>query len=157
MQWQILRKITENIQKDKEHKASEKKRIEIAEAVIKETKADLPKVIVEAELDKMEAQFNDDISRMGIKTEDYLKHLKKTREEMRAEWKKDAEKRATLQIVLHKIATVEKITADPERAEKEIQAVLEHYPGADLDRVQSYVESMLVNEKVFDLLVAKPN
>ncbi len=150
-------KITENIQKDKEHKASEKKRIEIAEAVIKETKADLPKVIVEAELDKMEAQFNDDISRMGIKTEDYLKHLKKTREEMRAEWKKDAEKRATLQIVLHKIATVEKITADPERAEKEIQAVLEHYPGADLDRVQSYVESMLVNEKVFDLLVAKPN
>ena len=148
-------KVTENIQKDKEHKANEKKRIEIAEAVIKETKADLPKVIVEAELDKMEAQFNDDITRMGIKAEDYMKHLKKTREEMRAEWRGDALKRATLQIVLHKIAETEKITADPERAEKEIKAVLEHYPDADLNRVRNYVESMLVNEKVFDLLVGK--
>ncbi|TAK57958.1 hypothetical protein EPO17_00680, partial [Patescibacteria group bacterium] len=136
-------------------KANEKKRIEIAEAVIKATKADLPKVIVEAELDKMEAQFQDDISRMGIKPEEYLKHIKKTREEMRAEWRNDAQKRATLQIVLHKIAQTEKITADPERAEKEIKAILEHYPDADLNRVRNYVESMLVNEMVFDLLVGK--
>jgi FKBP-type peptidyl-prolyl cis-trans isomerase (trigger factor) len=57
--------------------------------------------------------------------------------------------------VLHKIAETEKITADPERAEKEIKAVLEHYPDADLNRVRNYVESMLVNEKVFDLLVGK--
>lgn len=148
-------KITENIQKDKEHKANEKKRIEIAEAVIKETKADLPKVIIEAELDKMEAQFNDDITRMGIKAEDYMKHIKKTREEMRAEWRPDAVKRATLQIVLHKIAETEKIVADKDRAEKEIKAIFEHYPDADLNRIRGYVESMLVNEQVFDLLVGK--
>lgn len=148
-------KVTENIQKDKEHKANEKKRIEIAEAVIKETKADLPKIVVEAELDKMEAQFNDDITRMGIKAEDYMKHLKKTREEMRAEWRPDALKRATLQIVLHKIAETEKIVTDKDRAEKEIKAILEHYPDADLNRVRGYVESMLVNEMVFDLLVGK--
>ncbi len=150
-------KVTENIQKDKEHKANEKKRIEMAEAVIKETKADLPKIIVDTELDKMEAQFNDDITRMGIKAEDYMKHIKKTREDMRKEWRPDAQKRATLQIVLHKIAEAEKIVADKERSEKEIKAILEHYPDADLNRVRGYVESMLVNEQVFDLLVAKPN
>ena len=148
-------KVRENILKDKEHKASEKKRMEIAEAVIAETKADLPKIIVETELDKMEAQFNDDITRMGIKAEDYLKHIKKTREDMRKEWHKDAHKRAVLQIVLHKIAEAEKIVADPDRTEKEIQAVLEHYKDADPIRVKNYVESMLINERVFDLLVGK--
>ena len=56
----------------------------------------LPKILIENRLDKMEAQFRDDIAEMGMKVEDYLKHLKKSFEDMRKEWRPDAEKQGKL-------------------------------------------------------------
>ena len=61
--------------------------------IISDSKMSLPKILIENELDKMEAQFRDDIEKMGMKVEDYLKHLKRVLKDMRKEWRPDAEKR----------------------------------------------------------------
>jgi len=141
-------KIKEGIKQEKEFKAKDKKRMTILEKIMNGTKISLPKILIENELRKMEAQFEDDIARAGLKVEDYLKHLKKTKEDLLKEWGPDAEKRALVQIIITKIALEEKITADPEQVKKEVENLLKTYKDAAEERTRAYVEMMLTNEKV---------
>lgn len=145
-------KLKENIAKEKEFKAKDKKRLAIVEKIIEDSKIELPKTLVENELIKMQAQFSDDIARMGLKPEDYLKHIKKTWEDLRKEWTPDAEKRAKLQIVLQKIALEEKMETNKPEVEKETKKLLEYYKGADPERTKAYVEMQLINEMVWKFL-----
>jgi FKBP-type peptidyl-prolyl cis-trans isomerase (trigger factor) len=145
-------KIKEGIKKEKEFKNKDKKRLAIIEKIIAETKVSMPKILVESELRKMQAQFEDDIARAGLKVDDYLKHLKKTKEDLNKEWMPDAEKRAKLQLVITKIALEEKIEADKTLIDKEVKNLLKTYKDATEERTRAYVEMMLTNEKVFEWL-----
>jgi FKBP-type peptidyl-prolyl cis-trans isomerase (trigger factor) len=145
-------KIKENLSKEKEIKAKEKRRAEIVENIIKETEIGIPKILVESELDKMLAQFKDDVAKMNIKFEEYLEKIKKTEEGLREEWKNDAEKRAKFQLILNKISITEEIKVPEEEIEKEVKHILEHYKDAKQENVRVYIESVLTNEKVFQLL-----
>ena len=93
-----------------------------------------------------------DITQMGLKFEDYLKHLNKTKEDLKKEFHKDAEKKAKLGLILHKISEVEKITADPEQVKSEVAHILEHYKETDPTRARLHAENVLTNEKVFQFL-----
>ena len=145
-------KLKENIAKEKELKAKDKKRLGILEEIIKESVIEMPKAITESELDKMEGQFKADIAQMGLQPEDYLKHIKKTWEELRNEWKPDAEKRAKTQIILQKISLEEKLELDEEGMKKEIAYLTEQHKGADPERVKAYVEMIFSNEAVIKFL-----
>ena len=145
-------KIKEGLQQEKEFKAKDKKRMSIIEKILEETKASLPKILVEGELRKMQAQFEDDIARAGLKIDDYLKHIKKSKEDLAKEWTPDAEKRAKVQLIITKIALDEKIEADPELVKREVENLLKTYKDATEDRTKAYVEMMLTNEKVFEWL-----
>ncbi len=145
-------KVKETILKEKELREKEKNRLAIIEDIIKNSEIELPQVLIEIELDKMQAQFQDDISRYGMKTEDYLKHLGKKLEDLRKEWTTDAEKRAKLQLILNKIADTEKIEPEAEKMEAEIKNLLAYYKEAKEDRVRAYVLMTMTNEKVFEWL-----
>ncbi|MDO8510365.1 MAG: trigger factor, partial [bacterium] len=145
-------KIKENLAKEKGQRAKEKQRLALIEELVGQSKIDLPAVLVEAELHKMTARFRDDIEQLGLKFEDYLKSIKKTGDEIRKEWRDDATKRAKLQLILNKIAKEEKIVPPQERVEEEVKHVLSHYKDADPERARIYIESVLSNEKVFELL-----
>ena len=93
-----------------------------------------------------------DITQMGLKFEDYLKHLNKTREDLVKEVRPDAEKKAKLGLVLNEIAKIEKLIPDPEQVSKEVAQILEHYKDADPERAKIHAENVLTNEKVFILL-----
>ncbi len=145
-------KLKENLKLEKESKARQKKRMEIVEKIINDTKVDLPEIIVKSELDRMMAQFQGDIARMGMKFEEYIKHIKKTEEDLRKEWRTDAEKRAKTQMVLNKIAVEEKIVPEKEKIEAEVKHLLEHYKDADENSARAHVETILTNELVFQFL-----
>jgi trigger factor len=145
-------KILENLQQEKKHKALEKKRLEIAEAVLAKTEVIVPKALIESEIAKMFARFHDDITRMGMKVEDYLKHVKKTEEDIRKEWRPDALKRGKLQLVWSAIAEKEKIAATEQATDEEVKHILEHHADADPTRARAYITMMLNNEKVFEFL-----
>ncbi len=145
-------KVKENLRLEKTQKVAEKKRIALSEAILKETAVVVPKALIENELAKAFARFHDDITRMGVKLEDYLKHVKKTEEEMRKEWRPDACKRGKLQLTLNAIAVAEKISVTETEIEAEVKHLLEHYKNVDQKRARDYVTLMLTNEKVFQFL-----
>lgn len=145
-------KLSAHLKEEKEAKRRQKKRIAIMDAILAKTSIAVPRIMVERELYKMTAQFEGDVGQMGITLDDYLKHIKKTREELRASWQADAEKNCKVQLVLGKIAGVEKIAPDPARVEKETAALLTRYKDADPARASEYVAGLLTNEEVFSFL-----
>lgn len=145
-------KIKEALISDKKTQTREKRRIALSDKLVEESTIDIPDILVESELRRIEAQFNDDISRMGVSLEDYLKHAKKSIEDIRKEWRPHAEKKARLQLILNKIADAEKITADPKDIEEQVDHILEHYSDADKESAYVYAETVLTNEKVFQFL-----
>lgn len=145
-------KLKQNIKLEKENQLKEKTRLKIVEKIIDELKVELPEILIEVELDKILYRMESDITQMGLKFEDYLKHLNKTVEDLKKEFRTDAEKKAKLALVLNKIAQDEKIKADPEQVANEVAKILEHYKDADPERAQMHAENVLTNEKVFQFL-----
>ena len=139
-------------EKEKENQAREETRLKIIEEIIKESKIDLPEILAEIELDKIFYKMESDITQMGLKFEDYLKHLNKTREDLVKEVRPDAEKKAKLGLVLNEIAKIEKLIPDPEQVSKEVAQIWEHCKDADPERAKIHAENVLTNEKVFILL-----
>ncbi|MBP9851609.1 MAG: hypothetical protein KBC71_02750, partial [Candidatus Pacebacteria bacterium] len=106
----------------------------------------------ELEIDKILYRMEADITQMGLKFEDYLKHLNKTVDELRGEFKNDGEKRAKLALVLNEISKAEQLLADEEEVAKEVAHILEHYKDADPERARLHSQNILTNEKIFQFL-----
>jgi FKBP-type peptidyl-prolyl cis-trans isomerase (trigger factor) len=87
-----------------------------------------------------------------MKPEDYLAKVEKTMDDLRKEWRPDAEKRAKLQVIMNEIAQKEHIHPDSNKLEREIKHVKEHYPDADERNIRTYVAAQMTNELVFELL-----
>jgi len=145
-------KLKANIKLEKENQQKEKTRLKIIEKIIDDSKMDIPEILVNIELDKILYKMESDITQMGLKFEDYLKHLNKTAEDLRKEFKTDAKKKAKLALILNEIAKAEKIVADEEQVAKEVAAILEHYKDADPERARIHAENVLTNEKIFQFL-----
>ncbi len=145
-------KLKVNIKIEKENSHREKTRLKIIEKIIEDSEIEVPEILIGVELDKILYRMESDITQMGLKFEDYLKHLNKTLEDLRKEFRNDAEKKAKLALILNEIAKIEKISADSEQIAKEVAHILEHYKEADPERAQMHAENVLTNEKVFQFL-----
>lgn len=145
-------KIREHLSIEKEREVIAAHRARITDLVIEETGMELPKVLVDSEIEQMFAQMNEDLSRANLKMDDYLTHIKKTKEELISEWTPAAEKRAKLQLVLNEIAKAEEVKPDQALVDTQVDQLKEQYKDADEARVRVYVESVLMNEAVMKML-----
>lgn len=145
-------KLKENIKLEKGNLNKEKTRIKIIDKIIENTEIDVPTILTELELNKILYRMESDITQMGMKFEDYLKHLGKTVDDMRNEFRKDGEKKAKLELILNEISKVENITASEEEIKKEVDHILEHYKDADPQRATIHAQNILTNEKIFQFL-----
>lgn len=145
-------KLKENIKLEKENRQKEKTRLKIIDEIINKSVLEIPEILIEVELDKILYRMESDITQMGLKFEDYLKHLNKTKEDLRKEFRTDADKKAKFALILNEIAKMEKIAADEEQVAKEVAAILEQYKDADPERARMHAENVLTNEKIFQFL-----
>lgn len=109
--------IRQGILAEKEKKERDRIRIKIIEAIAEKTSAEIPDILVGRELEKMIAELKDGIQRTGLDWTTYLANIKKSEEELKKGWVKDAERRVKIALVLRRIARTEKI----EPTEEEIQ------------------------------------
>lgn len=145
-------KIKENLIKEKEYKAKEKKRIETIENIRRETKIDLPEVLVENELERMVHEFSAELARAGQTLEKYLSEIKKTEEDIKKEWKEKATERTQIELILFEIARLEKIEPKKEDVDTEVARMLEHYKTTPRERIVAFIEDALTKEEVFKFL-----
>ncbi len=145
-------KIREHLTIEKKQAVESGHRAKITDAIIDASTMDLPKVLIDSELNQMFAQMNEDLERSNLKMDDYLKHIKKTKEDLSAEWTPAAEKRAKLQLVLNEIAKKEEVKPDQAQLDAQVKQLTDQYKDADKHRVEIYVSSVMTNEAVMKML-----
>jgi trigger factor len=145
-------KLTEHLSVEKQTENAAKHRAALTDSIIDETTMTLPKILIDSEINQMFAQMNEDLDRAELKMDDYLVHIKKTKEELVAEWTPAAEKRAKLQLILNEIAKVEEITPDLGAVTAQTKELMDRFKDADEHRVRLYVASVLLNEAVMKKL-----
>lgn len=145
-------KLREHMEIEKKNDVTSAHRAKITDSIIEASTVELPQILIDSELGQMFAQMEEDLARSNLKMEDYLTHIKKTKDGLKEEWTPAAEKRAKLQLILNEIAKKEKISADAKLVEEQITEILTMYKDADQMRVRTYVTSVLTNEAVMKML-----
>jgi FKBP-type peptidyl-prolyl cis-trans isomerase (trigger factor) len=148
----LREQINKGITEEKARQARDKRRGKLIEALLEKSTLEVPAIFIESELQKIVAQMREDVERMGMTFDDYLKRVNKTEEDMRGEFRDQARRRAKLQMLLNKIADNEKVEADQTAVEAEMKHALEHFPDAKPDLVRIHIETVLRNEQVLKLL-----
>lgn len=149
----LKKRIEENINSEKKWRAEEKRRAQIFEKLISETRTEIPNSLVENELAKIEERIKADLAQMGVSFEDYLKHMKKSLVEWRESEKENAKKQVILQLALHAISKKEDLKVSEVTLNNEIAHLMMHYKDLDEERARAYTEEKMTNSLVAEFLV----
>ena len=145
-------KMKENLREEKELQQKEKRRVALIDGLLARTALPVPALLIDAEKERMMAQFKGQITQMGAKPEDYFAKIKKTEEEVKKEWNERGKKKVQVQIILDEIARKENIVPDEKEVAEETKRFVERYSDADPVRAKAYIEGVLSNEAVFEFL-----
>lgn len=155
----LKKSVSEGLRAEKEGRAKMKAEIALATQIAEKSKMDVPDVLIGREDEKMFSELESRLTGGGITLDQYLAHLKKSKEDLRRDWRAEAEKRVKVALVLRAIAKAEDIKPAPEEVEERIRDTLKKYASPedsrkDLDphALREYAETVLTNERVFAFL-----
>ncbi len=137
---------------EKTRKAHEKRRLSLIDALVEASKVEIPPILIENELEKMIHEMKNDIASMGLKFEDYLKHLKKSEEDLKKDWQEGAKKRIISSLVLTEVGIKENIKATEEEIEPHLETLQMEHKDADPLRLRVYLENAIASEKTLQFL-----
>lgn len=159
----LREQVVSNMQQEKE--ALEKERFELAcmEELLKiSTVGVLPAKAVDEETEKMVHELEHNISDRGLKFEDYLQSIKKTKEDLIKEFKPRAEHRLQISLVARAFGRDEQIKITDQDVNQEIEIskklyghspeALAQFASADY---RDYIHNVLTSRKIFTTLADK--
>ena len=157
-------KVKERLEKQAEARGRDQTENSILEAISKTVEAEIPKAMVETEIDAIVRDFSNRLMYQGLKLEDYIKYMGQTMEQFRSQFAEQAKARVISQLVIEKIIKDENITATDEEVEakvaaqaKEIDKDVEEYKKTIDPRQLAYIRNDIIITKLFDFLTANNN
>lgn len=158
-----------DLKKDIRNKMEEadKKRAEdefkenVIEKVCDNSKVDIPKVMVDNEVNVMLKNFEMRLKYQGLDLKSYYKYTNSSEDKIKELMGENANKKVKADLVIEKIGDIEKIIASSDELNKKANELAEQYGTKDkektakliLDAQKAYLEKDIVNEKVIELLV----
>ncbi|MEK7583140.1 MAG: trigger factor [Patescibacteria group bacterium] len=150
---------------EKQLRERDRVRGEVLKAIIATSKLDVPKLMIERQLDGMIANFDEELHAQGMELGPYLARIKKTQDQLRAEWYPKAEDQVKMTLVLHAVGKAEKITITAAELQEALELRLQQYLAGrkeagtaealkdlDLERIKRGLFGSLLNEKIFVFL-----
>lgn len=157
---EVEEKIEENLKTDAERKENQRLEEEIIEKIIDQSKfEEIPDILIDSEAKKMVEELEHNLSHQSLKFEDYLAHLKKTKEDLILDFVPQAIKRVKSAIIIRKVRETENIEVANTEIEDEIQKTLEAYDNdSEIKKnitqpaYRDYLRNILAARKVMDYL-----
>ena len=155
---ELKESIKEKLEKDNETRAKYETQDEAIETVCNNAKVDIPSGMIDAETEHMEKDMEQRLSYQGMKFEDYLQMIGKTRDSFREEYKPQAEKQVKSRLVLEAIAKDAKLEATEKEISDKITEMAKAYGQKEEDvknneQLISYVKESIKSEKTIDFIV----
>lgn len=151
--------IQENIKLEKNIQLIDNSLNGLFEEIVNKSEAAIPTVLITGEKDKMFAELEENVKKMGLEIDTYLQQLKKTKREIMDGWDKDAEKRIKIGLALRQIATDEKIKASADEINKKMITITNELAGdpekakeINSQAMEAYAKNLVINEKVISWL-----
>ena len=131
---------------------------QLVEAVIEKVQAEIPDEMVENEVDEIINSFAYRLQSQGLKLETYLKYTGQTTDDLRVQYKPQAERQVKVRLGLEKIAELENLKPTEEETEAEYQKLADAY-GMPRESVKNLVtvegiNGDIQNQKAIDLVKA---
>lgn len=105
----------------KEYEAENKYVDELFDALLKETKVDIPHELVHEEIDRMVKDYEERLKMQGLTLEQFYKFTNSNEDALKDQMHEEAEKRVKLRFAIDEIINLEKIDATDEEAEKDAE------------------------------------
>ncbi|OGE27343.1 hypothetical protein A2867_00515 [Candidatus Daviesbacteria bacterium RIFCSPHIGHO2_01_FULL_40_11] len=122
-----LADLKNKIRKDLEANVSYNNELDFEEAILQEvekiTTVELPEILIADELNRMLVSLQRRVADMGLLLEDYLKSQGKTLEQLKNEWRVQAEKNVRMELGLAEVARAENVTISDEELKAEIDKI----------------------------------
>ena len=126
------------IEERKENEARAKHEDEIIEAIVEDSKMDIPEAMIDTEADGLVESFNQRISYQGLSPEQYMQYTGTTPEKLKKDMMSQAEKNIKSRLVLDAIVKAEGLEATDEEYEEEIKKIAGNY-YMDVDRFKDMI------------------
>ena len=130
------------------------KKLQVAlEWISKEVPCEVSDIVIDQEVERKLSALVDDIRKMGLTVDGYMKAKQTTTDEVKKQYKQEVEKTIQLEFLLDAIADKEKITVQPD----ELTAVFSKMSEPDKKQAQdnSYLYASLIRkQKTLDFLIS---
>ena len=155
---ELKNSIKEKLDTENTNKAKYETEEEAIKTVCDNTKLDIPNGMIEMEIDNMVRELENRLSYQGLNLNQYLQIMGRTEEDIRKDYKEQAEKSVKSRLVLEAIVKAEKIEVTPEEVTEKIKEMAKQYGRKEeelLENVQlkEYIEENLKTEKAIDFIV----
>lgn len=115
------------IKKDLESNVTYNNELDFEEAILQEvekmTMVELPEILIQDELNRMLVSLQRRVADMGLLLEDYLKSQGKTLEQIKNEWRVQAEKNVRMELGLAEVARQENVTISDAELQAEVDKI----------------------------------
>ena len=156
----VEEKINQNLKDEAKFKENQKLEEKIIDALIENSKfEDIPDILIDSETKKMVEELEHNLNHQGLKFEDYLTHLKKSRADLLLDFVPQAIKRVKSAIVIRKIAETENIFATDAEIQTEMKNILAEVGGnPEIEQqihepaYKNYLQNILTTRKVIEYL-----
>ncbi len=126
---------------------------DILTALLKSVKVDLSDLLLEDELNRRLTQLVDDIQKIGLTVDAYLKSKGLTMDEMKARYRKEIEDTYKLEFILNAVADQEKITVDKGELDKLFANIPNPQEKKAAQENSYFYASVLRKQKTLDYLL----
>ncbi len=151
--------VREGMEHEEREKEQQKFRMALLEAIDKQASMDVPESLVLREQDLMVHELEHSISQGGMDWKEYQANIGKNEEQMKQEFKDQAQKRVRYALIMRAVADKENIEPTNDEVQDEVSRVLLQYKtpeqaakSVDVESLVSYTRNILTNEKVSQFL-----
>ena len=113
----------ENLEKSTAGRNEDRMKNAVLEKVFNSNDIDVPKAMIEEEIDNMMREFDDQLKQQGMDLQKYFEYLNKDPKEFREEIREEAHKRIKTRMIVGKIAEIEKIEATEEELDSQLELI----------------------------------
>ncbi len=162
-EFDTLEELKKSIKDRLEKQNKEKEKFEIEEEVIKEVcknvEVEIPSGMIETETENMLKDLETRLSYQGLKLDQYLQIIGKTKEDIKKEYEPQANEAVKSRLMLEAVIKAEKIEALDDEIEAKMKEMAKNY-GRENDEefmknenVANYIKEGIKSEKALDFLV----
>jgi len=155
----LKKSMAEGMEKEEQQKQKDEKRGKVLDVLVDHIEGEIPDVMIEEELRQMMAHFEGQVQMMGMPFEDYLKQMKKSREDLEKEWRPQAEKKVQSGLAVAHVGKEQEIEPESSEIEEEMNKTLARYKhmkdakkDVDMKKLHEYSKNVVTSEKVMEYL-----